>query len=275
MRENIGNFIISNDKLYLNNACELAKRNNEEAISLYEVIRIFNGIPLFLNDHLQRLEQSAAIKNIPLKEREYYENNIIALINANRILNGNVKIKIEATADNFTSYFSQIQHHYPTKEEYKKGVTAALYNYERENPQAKILRPQWRAEAEKIKNEKAVYELILVNKESQITEGSKSNVFFIKDKTLFTAPYTKVLQGITRKKIIAIAIENKIKIQEKNIHKTAISEFDAAFISGTSPKILALHSIDDISYDVNHPIIRLLMGKFEQLIENYLKDAKI
>jgi branched-chain amino acid aminotransferase len=275
MRENIGNFIISNDKLYLNNACELNKRNTEKAISLYEVIRIINGIPLFIEEHLKRLQESAIIKNIPLKEKAYYENNTIALIKANRIENGNIKIKIEATADTFLCNFSQIQHHYPTKEQYEEGIKAALFNYERKEPQAKILRPQWRAKAEIIKKEKAVYELLLVNNENQITEGSKSNVFFIKNDTLHTAPYNKVLQGITRKKIIAIANKHKIKIQEKNIHQTTISEFDAAFISGTSPKILTLHSIDDISYDVNHPIIRLLKKEYDKLIVNYLKNAKI
>ena len=275
MKENIGNFIISNGKLYLNNACELARRNSEEAIELYEVIRVMNGIPLFMEEHLERLESSAKIKDIPLQEKTYYEENLKAIIQSNTIQYGNIKIKIEAFQNKQNTDFVQIKHYYPSQEEYLNGVDAALFYYEREEPQAKIHRPQWRAEAERIKEEKKVYELLLLNKENQLTEGSKSNLFFIRDNCLFTAPSYKVLQGVTRKKILSIASENKIALVENAIDKDEISHFDAAFISGTSPQILALKRIDNINYDVNHPIIRLLSKEYNTLIEKYLKNAKI
>jgi branched-chain amino acid aminotransferase len=36
----------------------------EEPVQLYEVIRITEGIPLFLEDHLERLYQSARLAGI-------------------------------------------------------------------------------------------------------------------------------------------------------------------------------------------------------------------
>ena len=49
-------------------------------------------------------------------------------------------------------------------------------------------------------------------KNNEITEGSRSNIFFLKDETLVTAPDNAVLNGITRKHILEICRENSIRL---------------------------------------------------------------
>ncbi len=274
MKENIGNFIIANGKLFINNSCQLSNGlpNN---IQLYEVMRVIDGMPLFMEEHIERLLKSATIKEISIKSKEYYYEQISECIKINSIKNGNIKLKVEQNADKQDCYCYHIAHKYPTQEQYEQGVDVALYPYEREEPQAKVLVPDWRKKAEEIKKEKNVYELLLLNKQDCITEGSKSNLFFIKGNKLYTSPSETILQGITLQKIVEIAKEKNIEIIEQEIPKHDISPFEAAFISGTSPNILSIRQIDDINYDVDNSIIKELSTAYHLIIDKYLENARI
>jgi len=274
MKENIGNFIIKNGKLFINNSCQL---NNglTDNIQLYEVIRIINGTALFIEEHIERLINSATIKELNIKGKDYYYDQISECIKINSIKNGNIKLKVEQNADKQDCYCFRIAHRYPTPEQYEQGVKVALYPYEREDPQAKVLVPDWREKAEEIKKEKEVFELLLVNNQENITEGSKSNLFFIKGNKLYTSPSKMRLQGITLKKISEIAKEKGIEIVTEEIKKHRITEFEAAFISGTSPGIIALQQIDNTKYDVKNAIIKELSTSYHLVVDKYLEHANI
>ena len=84
-----------------------------------------------------------------------------------------------------------------------------LYFGERENPNAKIINLSFREKVNKKIREKNAYEAILVDRKGYITEGSKSNIFMIKDNMLLTSPVKAVLPGVTRGEIIDIAEEVK------------------------------------------------------------------
>ncbi len=59
--------------------------NNVNGKSLYEVIRISDGIPIFLMEHLERLENSAKIMKYRLSiTRDEIINGILKLIKENK-----------------------------------------------------------------------------------------------------------------------------------------------------------------------------------------------
>ena len=109
-----------------------------------------------------------------------------------------------------------------------------------------------------------LYEVILVDRKGQITEGSRSNVFFIKNGELYTSPLKQVLPGVTRDKIIEIVKGKGIAVHEDPIPASSVADFDAAFISGTSPKVLPIASLGDVTYDVNDPLLRHLMDWYDE-----------
>jgi len=240
---------------------------------IYEVIRIINNVPLFLEDHLKRLYNSAELENskILIKEFEII-NSINQLVRENRIENGNIKIEIHFTSkiqSLFLIYF--VKHYYPTEYQYENGVNVMIYQTERKNPNSKTLNLNYKRNLDTIVNDNLVYEVLLVTKDGFITEGSKSNVFFIKGQKLFTAPIDLVLPGITRKYIFDIA-HNKllIDIVEKCVNIKNISEFDSAFITGTSPKVLPINKINGKNFDVNNKVLREIMNNYNKLIDNYI-----
>jgi len=233
---------------------------------IYEVLRVVKGIPLFLKDHLERFYHSAQIagKTISFSEnqiKEFLKN----LIEKNETNEGNVLISCKI---NLKAFF--IPHKYPTDEMYQKGVSCGILKAERENPNAKVFQTTVRQKADKMLVDKGFYEVLLVDKWGKITEGSRSNVFFVKGKELLTAPPDKVLLGITRQKTIQLAQNPGIQINEREINLNELGNFDAAFITGTSPKILPIKKIDQFTFNPQNEIVRQVMKSYDDLIEDYL-----
>ena len=108
--------------------------------------------------------------------------------------------------------------------------------------------------------------MLLVNRDGVITEGSRSNVFFVKNGEIYTSPTDAVLPGVTRTVIIRILEDAGIPLHYCAITQDMLTGFDAAFISGTSPKVLPVANIGDIAYDVDNPVLRSLMARYNILL---------
>ena len=261
------------NKFYLNNGDifpieKFTDEDYKEKI-IYEVLRVVNGKPAFLKDHLERMKKSFKLihKEFPFNDEKIKEL-IDKVIKANDDVIGNIKITYNTTSGNFKIYY--IMHSYPSQEYYEKGVKVILYYGERENPNLKIVSTAFRAKiAEKMKEANA-HEALLVDRNGFITEGSKSNFFGIKDKKLITAKGETVLRGITRDKIFKIAESLGIEVEEKEIKASEITDLDSLFISGTSVAILPIAQVDDIKFDVNNEILRKIMKKYNELLEGKL-----
>lgn len=262
-------FILNNDK-------KLCEQFDDDLLkggkSLYEVIRIIDGKPLFLERHLNRLESSSKLTRLDIWiSKGEVKEKICELIKINDIRIGNVKIVFKFDETNvFLAYF--VKHHYPKEEDYKIGVKTILYHGERENPNAKIINLSFRGAVDKEIKEKNVYEAILVNKKGYITEGSKSNIFMIKENKVLTAPLIDVLPGVTRGFIIEICDKIGLKVLEKNINYKDVKDLEGLFISGTSPKILPISKVDSIEFNsANNKVILEIMKKYNETAE---EDAK-
>jgi len=223
--------------------------------SVYEVVRIMNGRPIFLDEHLDRLQYSLdLIYGNSQYSRTTLENEILKLIHSNEIEEGNLKIEIQKTKEGFSHLLYFIPHRYPTKEQIENGIRMRFQFDERPNPNAKVSNWQVRGNANSIIDKHQIYETLLVNSNGYITEGSRSNIFFIKDKKLYSAPKEWILPGITRLKVLQICEENRIPVFHEKIHYTEIHRFDSAFITGTSPGILQVREIEEINFQLNNPL---------------------
>lgn len=233
---------------------------------IYEVLRVVNGIPLFLEDHFKRFYNSAHLAG---KSIHFSENQINLflknLIEKNEVAIGNVLISCKI---NLKMFF--ISHIYPTTEMYRNGVSCGILKAERENPNAKVFQTSVRQRADKMLAENGFYEVLLADYFDRITEGSRSNVFFVSGKELITSPCTKVLLGITRQKTIQLAHDLNIPVIEREVNFNELQQFDAAFITGTSPKILPIKKIDSFTFNHQNKIVRQLMKKYNELIAGYL-----
>lgn len=245
--------------------------------SIYEVIRIEEGVPLFVEKNLKRLGNSAKIANLilPMTPNEIKEK-LSKLIKANDAKIGNIKIVFNFLNEqcNFYAYF--IKHNYPTEEQYINGVDTIFYHGERVNPNAKIVNIGFRAEVDKKIREANAYEAILVDRNGNITEGSRSNIFMVKDKIVYTAPLEDVLPGTTRDSIIEVALKCGYKLIEKRINYKAAAEMDGMFISGTLSKVLPIKKTDTIQLNSSqNEVIRNIMTEYNKMIKKYIDENKL
>lgn len=266
--EAIAQFYIVNGELKVTSNVRIFQRIEKPPI--YEVIRVVDGIPLFLEDHIKRMRESARIIDYQIERADKeIEGDIRELILQNKIENLNVKLlctDIEKLGQVFLIYF--IKSFYPPEEYYEKGIHTILFHHKRENPNAKVQMISFREEVAKQLDEKKAFEALLVNEEGYIPEGSRSNMFFVKGDKIYTAPKGDVLLGITRKYILKVCEELNIKVVEENIHVEDLDKLDGAFMSGTSVNVLPIATIGDIELDsVNNRIIKAINKGYANKME--------
>jgi D-alanine transaminase len=99
-----------------------------------------------------------------------------------------------------------------------------------------------------------------------ITEGSRSNIFFVIDGTLFTHPESNhILSGITRKNVLRIAEEAGIKIREEAVVENRLRVIQEAFITNTSAEVTPVTELGGNTFGDGTPgkITRLIQEKFD------------
>lgn len=94
------------------------------------------------------------------------------------------------------------------------------------------------------------YEAVF-HRDGQMTEGSHSNLFFVKDGMVYTHPSNElILNGITREIVLKLCRDTNIPYLEEAISFENINEMDEAFLTGTSTQIASIKQFDKhVFYD--------------------------
>lgn len=234
--------------------------------SVYEVVRIKEGRPVFLREHYERLENSlASLGLLPPFSYDELASHIDEMVRENGIENHNLRMEVDVSGYSVI-YMSPT--HYPDQELYRTGVRAGILHGERKNPNIKMMDHELRDAADEAIRKNDFFEVLLADRNGCITEGSRSNVFFIKGGELYTPPAAQILKGVTRLKVLQAAAEMGIAVHEEPVTVEQARGCDAAFISGTSPGVLPMASLEEKEYDVNDPVLHQIMDKYEQLFES-------
>ncbi len=242
---------------------------------IYEVIRVKSSAPIFLDDHLNRFSHSAKMMNYNINLNEIKQG-IHQLLRVNPVDQKNFRLMYYSSAENngqtLLIYF--IPSRYPTADEANSGIYLETLNAERHNPTVKFENKAIRAIANEILSTHRCYEVLLVDHNGFITEGSRSNVFFIAENRLITAPDSKVLGGITRQKVIEICSRMNINIDFRCLHIDELANTTGCFITGTSPGVLPVRQVDHHSYNLIPEILRELSSQYEDLVEQCIHNWK-
>ncbi|MFZ0134603.1 MAG: aminotransferase class IV [Desulfobacterales bacterium] len=258
-------FIVVNGDL--RPSCDTAVFDRIDGNSVYEVIKLLDGVPLFFEDHMARLQRSAALLGTRIdKHAAQVRDEIGDLVEKNqRADHVNVKLVWYANGGEslFLTYF--VQQDVPPAGAYRDGVHTILYDGERQNPQVKAVKTSYRERVRAVREAAGAYEALLVDDEGFISEGTRSNLFYIVDNRLFTPPSGAVLLGVTRQHVMALCRSQAIDVQEKLLHKNDLGLLQAACITGTTIDVLPIGSIGSLKLaSVDHPVFRTIGPAFAQ-----------
>ncbi|NLY20224.1 MAG: aminotransferase class IV [Tissierellia bacterium] len=215
---------------------------------------------------MNRMEKTAISTDRKISRgRSELREDIEKLVFNNDIINTNIKLIVThiAGVDSFIIYEMISE---PRNEDLKnEGIHTVLYDYERENPNVKILNTDFKEEVKAYYDSKNATEALLRNAEGGILEGSRTNLYFIKDGKIYTPESKSVLIGITRTKVIEIIKSKGYEIVECTINTSDLDKVDAAFISGTTVDVLPIKSIEDIVLNSqDNPIVKDIIEGFEE-----------
>lgn len=265
MAECIKDKFIYNSVVYDVSCFDDSILDNEEII--YEVIRVINGKTFQIEYNLNRLLSSIKISNINYTINiESLKNDIDHLIRINNVINGNLKLIIFKAGENVSIIIYFISHYYPTDEQLKYGVEVKSIKIERSNPTAKIINKNLRKLANDVISKCNIFETALIDHENYITEGSRSNIFFIKDGVVYTSPDQFVLNGTARKRTIEICNRFSIKLVKERVLFEKINDFESVFLTGTSLGVLPIYKIDNYIFDVDNNVLKFLQSEYQKLL---------
>ena len=256
--------------------------------SIYEVVCTNQGKPCFLDEHLKRLYASASgiSLNIPHDETWIKKQIKVALDSAGNaesyiriiVTRGVGEMDIDPSSCNhpniiiFVKNIPQIP-----DEDYKKGIPVALVSIKRNSRDAldpavktgnylnNILA---RVEAHKM----GAVDAIMLNSLGELTEGTTSNLFFVREGRLLTPKKVcGILPGITREKIIQLAHENGMPLEEGVWPGEELLKAEEIFLSGTVKKVMPVSILDNrpVGTGKPGPITQKMMRLYSELLESF------
>ena len=254
------------------------------ADGVYESIRTYNKRIFHYSDHLKRLKRSLAEIQIDFDDVDSIEKLIYTLIEKNKIKNEALVYlqitrgsafprthKFPKTKTNPTVFIS-VTDLQSKKGKLNKGIKVILQE------DARWLRCDVKSTSllpVVLANQKAyeagAEEAILV-RNGLITEGTHTNFFAVKEDTVFTAPLSNlILNGITRKVVLELCNQLKIKVKEEQICKNELKNYNEFFITSTTKEITPVVQIDDwkINSKISGTITKKLQSAFNELTKKY------
>lgn len=243
---------------------------------LFETMRSYNNNIVYFDAHLKRIKNSCKLINIRFpytfdKLKEIIKNTI----KMNNFSDAYVRLTLwKAQSSTGTLIIIKKYQPYPSIE-YINGFRACISPFRQiENSfLARLKTTNYLfyqlayAEAKKKKFDEA----IILNNRGYIAEGSRSNIFLIKDNELFTpALESGCLNGVTRKVIFDLAEKYKIRISEGKFTLQDLCEADGAFLTNSLIGVMPLtwlekHSIGKGRVD---RITKFFMKKYNSLLKN-------
>lgn len=239
---------------------------------VYETIRVSNKTINFIKNHSARLINSAKIINLehPFTATQV-ENFIKKLVESITISSFNIKILLIGSPqkENVQLFVIPLNPLFPDKKLYKKGCSLITTHHERIFPNAKTLNMLQSYMAYKKATESNCYDALLINNTENITEGTRTNFFIVKNNKIYTAKEKDVLVGVTRKAVMHTAQKNNIDITETDIKQSGLQSCDGAFLTSTSSKIIPITQIDSIKFEIPK-----LTKKLMVFFNEFLKESK-
>ncbi|MDA9610633.1 aminotransferase class IV [Alphaproteobacteria bacterium] len=244
---------------------------------VYEVIASYDGTLIDIDLHLKRLKKSLKeidIKiNLSIEEILKISNKIQSMDNLKtgiiyiQVTRGNQNPRDHKYANNLKPniIIYSIQKDLKANDRLSnKGVPVITY------PDIRWLRADIKSisllgnvmAVNKAKDMKC-HEAILIDQNSNVTEGNSSSIWIIKGNKCITHPLTnKILNGVTRKKLISIIKKNDLIFEEKIFKKELLFKANEVFMTNATNFIMPIIKVDKIKIGKGLPgVISLLLRK--------------
>ena len=251
---------------------------------VFEGIRFYNGRVFKLEEHMDRLYDSAKVilLDIPMSKADLTQA-LLDTVRANGERDGYIRLVITrgvgdlginpklCAKPSIIIISAKIKMY--SEEMYRDGLEIITCATRRTSqaavpPAVKSLNYLNNIMAKIEAHQAGVPEALMLNEAGYIAECTADNFFMIKGGTLFTPPVSAgALRGITRGTIMELAEEMGIPIKETELTRYDVFVADECFLTGTGAEMVGVVMVDSrvISDGKPGPITQALLEKFRQL----------
>ena len=245
---------------------------------IYELLRVYAGVPFHLTEHLGRLEQSAraigilvpysrdrwaaviseAVSRSGFQEAKVYIQVTRGVAPRDHVPTGSVTPTVVVTVRAMAP---------PAAELYARGadvVTVSDIRWAHCNIKsigllANVLAKQQARDAGAIE--------ALFVRDGYVLEGATSNVIIVQSRCLVTPPEGPLLlSGVTRKVVLGLAQEAGVTVKEQPVAEDELYGADEILLTGTTIEVLPIARVNGrpIGSGAPGPVARLLMARFRE-----------
>jgi branched-chain amino acid aminotransferase len=223
----------------------------------FEVIRVYDGQPFALEEHLRRLERSAANLRLPV-DLEAVRSDAWRLVAEAGAGPAHDLLRIVLTRGGRRLLLTEPL---PDAPEHIR-LASMTYAPTRILDGVKSLSYAANMLASRLARERGYDEALLVTPHGRVLEAPTSSIFWVKDGEVLTPPLDEhILASITRAIVIEVtgAAERSCTLQE-------LLAADEAFLASTTREVQAVSAIDERSFEVPGPVTSRTAGAVESLI---------
>ncbi|MBU1298019.1 MAG: aminotransferase class IV, partial [Bacteroidetes bacterium] len=218
---------------------------------VFETLRAYDGVPFKLHEHLERMNNSLTV----LGFQKVNEQEITVAVNrslvSNNLKSARIRITVSQGVDDDKENGQKIL---IETSEFERTIPdyASVMVCEEKLIHGDELRRH--KTTDNLKNnsfyEKAKMlgydEAIFIDSENHILEGTRSNIFLVKDNVVYTPKLDcGILPGITRQIVLEICAELKIQCVEKILDASELENCDELFLTNSLNEIIPVKKIGD------------------------------
>lgn len=261
---------------------------------IWEALRLHNGVLVFINDHLDRLWQSAAMVGMHFKfSRKDLVEMVWKTLKANNMQNDvHVRIMITRGIKKTPSQDPRLTISGPNiviLPEYKKaslesknkGITLFTSTIRRGSPDYLDPRLNCHSKLHEVQAliqaiEAGADEALMLDINGFVSTCNATNFFIIKGGEVWTSTGQYCMNGITRAKVIEVCKAASIVCQQKDFSLFDVYGADEAFVTGTFGGLTPVIKIDGriIGSGIYGDTTKKLSGLYQELISKEVaKDA--
>lgn len=257
---------------------------------VYETMRSYDGVIFMLDEHLERLYRSASMVGLTIpKKIDEIKVAIYETLGGNSLKNAYIRlttsrgygpIGLDPDLCEKPTFviIAQEMKDYP-RDYYERGIKTIISDTRRNlaeaiNPRIKSLNFLNNILAKAEAKKKDAYEAIMLNASGHIAEGTISNLFFCKDNVIYTPSIDcGILDGITRKVALDIAVREGFRVNEGKFTKKDIYAAEEVFITNTTIEVMPVKQVDDVHYRPGDAS-KLLHKAYRTEVDAYVRNMK-
>jgi len=232
----------------------------QRGYGIFDYLRVANNKPLFIEDHLDRLFNSAKMMRLNIAQsKEDLKKMVAELIDKNNIPFSGIRLII-AGGDAPDGYTISAPHliiiqqplDAPPTQISAKGIHLVSHFYQRQLAEVKttdyLMAIHLQAWMKRVGGDDILY----YNNDS-VSECPRSNIFMVSQDNTIVTPAKNMLKGITRKNIITVAQANGLKIEQRDITLSEMKKAKEVFISSSTKRIIPVSGLDEQKFSLEGP----------------------